>query len=94
MADFVLTLIQNALLLVPKLSPKLFNIDGGLKVIGYANGRNKASFDCKHNRWREERVVVLTLMLIVKRQAFWMMMRMTQTRKGQLGVCGGRDRTI
>jgi hypothetical protein len=29
--------------LVPKLSPKIVNIDGGLKVIGYASGQNKAS---------------------------------------------------
>jgi hypothetical protein len=44
MADSILTLIKKALLLVPKLSPKIVNIDSGLKVIRYARGQNKASF--------------------------------------------------
>ncbi len=44
MADSVLSLIKKALLLVPKLSPKIVNIDSGLKVIEYASGQNEASF--------------------------------------------------
>ncbi len=31
-------------MLVPKLSPKIVNIDSGLKVIGYASGQNEALF--------------------------------------------------
>jgi hypothetical protein len=44
MADSVLSLIKKLLSLVPKLSPKIVNIDSGLKVIGYATGPNEASF--------------------------------------------------
>ncbi len=40
MADLVLSLIKKMLLLVLKLSPKIVNIDSGLKVIGYASGQN------------------------------------------------------
>jgi hypothetical protein len=38
MSDSVLSLIKKALLLVPKLSPKIVNIDSGLNVIEYASG--------------------------------------------------------
>jgi hypothetical protein len=38
MADSVSSLIEKALSLVPKLSPKIVIIDSGLKVIGYASG--------------------------------------------------------
>ncbi len=44
MADLVLSLIKKALLLVPKLSPKIVNIDSGLKVIGYTSGKIEALF--------------------------------------------------
>ncbi len=44
MADSVLSLIKNVLSLALKLSPKIVNIDSGLKVIGYASGQNKALF--------------------------------------------------
>jgi hypothetical protein len=38
MTDSVLSLIKKALSLVLTLSPKIVNIDSGLKVIGYASG--------------------------------------------------------
>ncbi len=44
MADLVLSSIKKALSLVPKLSPKIVNINSGLKVIGYASGQNEALF--------------------------------------------------
>jgi hypothetical protein len=44
MADKLLSSIKKALSLVPKLSPKIVNIDSGLKVIGYASGENEALF--------------------------------------------------
>jgi hypothetical protein len=62
MSDLVLSLIKKELSLVPKLSPKIVNIDSGLKVIGYKVGKTKLCFfrrltmECM--RWREERVVV------------------------------------
>ena len=40
MTDSVLSLIKKALSLVLTLSPKIVNIDSGLKVIGYASGQN------------------------------------------------------
>ena len=44
MADLVLSLMKKALSLVPKLPPKIVNIDSSLNVVRYASGRNEASF--------------------------------------------------
>jgi hypothetical protein len=70
MVDSVLSSIKKALSFVPKLSPKINNIDSGLKVIGYGSGQTKLCFlrrmtiECM--RWRERRVVVLIQMKIVE----------------------------
>jgi hypothetical protein len=44
MADLVLSLMKKALSLVPKLSPKIVNIDSSLNVVRYASGQNEDFF--------------------------------------------------